>query len=105
MFRIHFEQVGGPDGEAARIDFPLEAGESVTVGDLIRRAVVREIEVRELKVGKAGIQARQNEALDGFRRGLFAVLVEGEPLEDLEQWVPADARDITFIRVLPLVGG
>jgi hypothetical protein len=105
MYRISFEQMGGGDGEAARIDFPLEAVEMVSVGDLIRHAVAREIEVRGLKLGKAGILARQEAALDGFRRGTFAVLAEGEPLEDLEQVLPAGVGDLTFIRVLPLVGG
>lgn len=107
MFRISIEEVGASGGGAGAVEFMLDDGESRSARHLIREAVAREFELRGLTATPAKIAARQKEAVDGFARGTFAMLAGGVPVEDLDQWIPADMAEegIVFIRVLPMVGG
>ena len=107
MFRISIEEVGSSGGGAGAVEFVLDTGESRTARQLIGEALAREFELRGLSATPAKVAARQKEAIDGFARGTFAMLAGGVPVEDLDQWIPADAAEegIVFIRVLPMVGG
>ncbi len=106
MFRIAIEEFGNPVAEFGRLEFVLDTPTSLSVRDLIRQAVAREIELRGLKVSTGKLAEHQREATRAFACGTFAMLVAGEPMADLDHLLPADdEREIVFIRVLPLVGG
>ena len=107
MYRIAIEQFGSPAVEtAARLEFELESPACLTVRELIQQAVAKEIELRGLKVSAEKVADHQREATRAFARGTFAMLLDGEPMADLDYLVPAnDTNEIVFIRVLPLVGG
>jgi uncharacterized protein YcbX len=103
MAHVSIEEFG-PSGGGGPLGFELAGGEDRTARQLIGEAVAREIELRGLSATPAKVAARQAEAIDAFARGTFAMLVEGVPVEDLEQQLPAGG-EIQFIRVLPMVGG
>lgn len=52
------------------------------------------------------VQQETARAVDGFRRKTFLILVDGKPVEHLEETlVLAPASKVVFLRLMPLVGG
>ena len=105
--------------------FPFE---KISVRDLITEKVKQEITQRQTqskitltekerklnaKQGHIEVSGRQldldseiQKALDGFRRNAFFVIIDGEQYTDLERELIWHKKlEVTFLRLIPLVGG
>lgn len=106
MYRVAIEELGSIQPSPARVEFVLEPPHAVTVREILHQVVAKEIETRGLKVSAEKLAAHQREAARAFTTGVFTMLLDGEPITDLEALLPADGeREILFIRLLPMVGG
>lgn len=106
MYRVAIEELGGIQPSPARVEFVLEPPHAVTVREMLHQVVAKEIETRGLKLCAEKLAAHQRDATRAFTTGGFTMLMDGEPVTDLEALLPAgDEREILFIRLLPMVGG
>ena len=102
MFRISFEYFG--DASDQPVTFELDRDGFPTVRELIEVAVEKEFSLRP--EDKVSLSRRQEEALSAFKRGTFAMLVDGRQVTELDDRVnAAESSDLCFIRITPLAGG
>ncbi|MFI7660986.1 hypothetical protein ACIBTW_19105 [Micromonospora parva] len=100
MITIADEVTGAPNGP----EWSLEVfEESVRLDELIRRRTFVEIAESGADVDA---EARTQVALDAFRRNGFVVLVDDRQVTALDETVRLHAGSrITFLKLVPLVGG
>ena len=127
---IYDETTGGERGDPIVLEFLTE---HVTVRELIRERVYQEVQDHNLRSAQAprfnGLvqptdaeqtlngyklktarkidwQAQYDKAIEAFNSGGFLVLVNDRQAESLEEQVTiAPGTDVTFLKLVPLVGG
>lgn len=76
------------------------------VSDQVRHGKVAMANTLTEDPGQLDVDAEIALALQAFSKARFRVYVDGEPITDLDQqFTVTDASRITFLRLVPLVGG
>ncbi|WP_173080905.1 hypothetical protein [Phytohabitans rumicis] len=77
--------------------------ERLRLDEIIRRRIYQEVTERD---PRTDWRAEYERALDAFRRNGFVVLVGGHQVTELEHEVELSAgTEVTFLKLIPLVGG
>jgi hypothetical protein len=78
----------------------------IEIGEESGKIAVEAVSQEDSRSLEHRVRAYQEHALQAFRLGRFAVLVNGEQLDDLDMELSeSECSEIVFLRVVPFVGG